>query len=95
MMTFVLIGAAHTDLGDANEKASGYFDSPWNWNGIKTNTEWVIQFSSTDDPYIPAHEQEYVRDKLSAEYHEFYDRGHFMSDNFPELSKAITEKIKP
>jgi predicted alpha/beta hydrolase family esterase len=93
LMGLVLIGAAHTDLGDANEKASGYFDSPWQWDQIKSNTKWVIQFASTDDPYIPATEQEYVRDNLNAQYHEFHDRGHFMTADFPELTTSIIKNI--
>lgn len=91
----VLVGAAHTDLGDANEKASGYFDTPWQWDNIRTNQNWIIQFGSTDDPYIPVDEQHFVRDNLATEYHEFKNRGHFMDNTFPELTKAILEKIQP
>ncbi len=31
----VLISPSYTDLGDETEKASGYFDKPWNWEAIK------------------------------------------------------------
>ena len=31
----VLVAAAHTDLGDAGERASGYFDAPWDWEAQK------------------------------------------------------------
>lgn len=90
----ILIGAAHTDLGDVTEKASGYFDKTWNWAKIRTNQQWILQFGSTDDPYIPIDEQRYVRDNVKSEYHEFHDRGHFLSDSFPELTNAILEKIQ-
>lgn len=73
----ILIGACYTDLGDEDEKLSGYFDVPWQWDNIKANQEWIIQFASTDDPYIPLEESHFIRDKLSTEYHEFADKGHF------------------
>ena len=27
----ILVSAAHTDLGDEGERASGFFDEEWNW----------------------------------------------------------------
>lgn len=90
----VLIGAAHTDLGDANEKASGYFDQPWQWDAIREHQQWIIQFASTDDPYIPVDEQEFVRDNLHTQYHQFHKRGHFLNNSFPELTQAILEKTQ-
>lgn len=90
----VLVGAAHTDLGDPGEKASGYFETAWQWQKIRNNQNWIIQFGSTDDPYIPIDEQYFVRDNLATEFHEYKDRGHFMDKSFPELAKVILEKIK-
>ncbi len=46
----VLVAGYATDLGMASEKASGYFDQPWNWQAIKDNQRFIIQFASTDDP---------------------------------------------
>jgi hypothetical protein len=43
----VLVSACVTDLGDANERASGYYNRPWQWEKIKANTNWIIQFGST------------------------------------------------
>ena len=34
----ILVAACHTDLGDENERASGYFDRSWEWNTIKQNS---------------------------------------------------------
>jgi len=31
----VLVSACVTDLGDANEKASGYYNRPWQWEQVK------------------------------------------------------------
>jgi hypothetical protein len=93
----VLVAAYHTDGGDANEKASGYFDRPWDWEVIKKNQQWIIQFSSTDDPYIPIEESQFVHDKLQTEYHEYTDQGHLGDDiqkkTFPELVEAVMKKI--
>ena len=92
----VLVGSYHTDLGMESEKESGYFDLPWDWRAIQENQKWIIQFASTDDPFIPIEEARYIRDHLNTEYHEFTDRGHFGSDQkeFPELVEAVKEKIK-
>src|SRR2546422_478500 len=35
LLGIILVGAYHTTLGDEKEKASHYFDEPWNWNQIK------------------------------------------------------------
>ncbi|OGN28085.1 MAG: hypothetical protein A3A33_04065 [Candidatus Yanofskybacteria bacterium RIFCSPLOWO2_01_FULL_49_25] len=91
----VLVGVAHTDGGDVKEKASGYFDTPWDWVAIKRNQQWIIEFHSTDDPYIAVAEARFVHDKLDADYHEFTDRGHFFpADAFPELIESVTKKLK-
>src|SRR3989344_1779597 len=45
----VLVGAYYTDLGDENEKKSGYFNHPWDWQAIKDNQKWIVQFASIDD----------------------------------------------
>ncbi len=89
----VLVGACHTDGGDAKEKFSGYYDAPWEWDKIRKNTEWIVQFGSEDDPYIPLNEMRYVNDKLKTEYFEYSDRGHFMDPEFPELVEAIRKKL--
>ena len=93
----VLVGACYTDLGSQSERQSGYFDKGWKWNSIRANTKWIIQFASTNDPYIPITEMRYIRDKLKTEYHENSTQGHFSSDvnktQFPELIFAIKGKI--
>jgi len=89
----VLVGACHTDLGDENEKKSGYFNHPWNWDDIKNNQQWIVQFASTDDPYIPIQEARFIHEQLKTDYHEYVDQGHFGSDknkkDFPEIVIAI------
>lgn len=89
----VLVGTYHTNLGIDAEKLSGYFDTPWNWEAIKKNQKWIIQFASTNDPWVPIEEARFVHDKLNTDYHEFKNQGHFggdyYKDTFPEALQAI------
>lgn len=94
----VLVGGYVTDLGDAGEKASGYFEKPWDWGAIRKNQRWTIQYSSTDDPFIPIAEARELHERLGAEYHEYTDQGHFGGGGthkykFPELLEALKRKL--
>lgn len=91
--TVVLIGAQYTDLGIDSEKQSGYYDHPREWDTIKKNAKVIIQFASTDDPYIPIHEAHTIRDQLESEYYEFPRKGHFMDTEFPELIQVLKSKL--
>lgn len=94
----IIIGVNYTDLGDAGEQESGYYDSPWQWEKIKSNTGWIAQFASIDDPYIPIDQPRYIHEKLDTEYFEKADRGHFMVDQnprnntFPEIIDIVEAK---
>ena len=97
----ILVSAAHTDLGDENERASGYFDRDWDWGAQVTNTGVIHQFHSEDDHLIPVHEARYVAAQLKAvdnkgsvEYEELKGHGHFF-DPFNELLVAIDSKFRP
>ena len=93
----VLIGTMHTDLGLETERLSGYFDTPWNWEAIKKNQQWIIEFASIDDPWIPIEEARFVQKMLNAEYYEYTDQGHFGGDyykaEFPELMDVLKKKL--
>ncbi len=95
----IVVGVNHTDLDDETERESGYYSSPWQWSKIKVNAGWIVQFASTDDPYIPISEPRFIHEQLHTEYHELHDRGHFMVDNnpinntFPEIVDIINSKI--
>lgn len=93
----VLVGGYHTDMGDEMEIKSQYFDTPWDWEKIKKNQKWVIQFNSTDDPWIPIEEARFIQEKLGSEYYEFKNSGHFGGDReypeFPELVEALKKKL--
>lgn len=93
----ILIAAMHTDLGIETERLSGYFDVPWDWQAIKNNQQWIVQFASTDDPWIPIKEPRFMHGKLNSQYHEFTNQGHFGEDcgkkEFPELVAVIRKKL--
>jgi len=91
----ILIGAYYTDLGYENEKASGYFDDPWQWDAIKNNQKWIVQFASKDDAWIPVSEPRFIHEQLDSEYHEFEDQGHFDNKTtFPQLVAVIKNKLR-
>eukprot|EP00879_Flechtneria_rotunda_P005260 GHRR01005545.1.p1 GENE.GHRR01005545.1~~GHRR01005545.1.p1 ORF type:complete len:193 (+),score=58.82 GHRR01005545.1:905-1483(+) len=90
----VLVGAYHTDLGDPTEAASGYFHRPWQWQDITKHAEFIVQFGSTDDPYLPWVEQQAVADALQPELYKYDNKGHFMTTEFPELLEVLTAKIE-
>ena len=61
----VLVSATPSDLGDANERASGWYDGPWLWERVRANARRVVLFASDDDPFIPLALQHAVRDGLA------------------------------
>ncbi len=90
----ILVGVSYTDLNDEKEKASGYFDRPWNWETIRKNQQWIVQFASTDDPYISAAESRHIHKKLQTEYYEYTDQKHFFPKyEFPEIVSVIKSKL--
>ncbi len=89
----VLVGACYTDLGEASERVSGYYDAPWDWAAIRTNQRFILQFASPEDPYIPIKEARFIQKQLSAKYFELPDHGHFEDREFPELVKAVRKAL--
>jgi predicted alpha/beta hydrolase family esterase len=94
----IVLGVNHTDLGYEEEKQSGYYDSPWQWEKIKTNAQWIVQLCSQDDPYIPIEEPRFIHQMLASEYHEYTDRGHFGSEyknttEVPELLEILNTHL--
>ena len=85
----VLISACHTDLGEPNERISGYYPgfkegsddpNPWDFESMKKNSQFVLQFHSTDDPFIPIEEADYVAKEIASVYRRYDDRSHFFTD---------------
>jgi predicted alpha/beta hydrolase family esterase len=90
----VLVSVCHTDLGDGFERASGYYDAPWDWARIRAHQDWIGVFHSLDDPHIPVAEPRFVAARLGASYFEMADRGHFADGRpFPELVQFVRRKI--
>ncbi|KAM9156029.1 serine hydrolase RBBP9 [Pangshura tecta] len=85
----ILVSAYVSDLGDENERESGYFNRPWQWEKIMANCHRIVQFGSTDNPFLPWSEQQAVASELNAELYKFTDRGHFQSSEFNELISVI------
>lgn len=72
----------------------GYFNRPWQWEKIKANCPHIVQFGSTDDPFLPWKEQQEVADKLEAKLYRYTDRGHFQNTEFPELINVVKSMLK-
>ena len=95
----VAVAVTPTDLGDENERASGYYDAPWNYAAIRANVRHCVQFASTNDPFIPIDLQRRARDGLSGEpraagdgsfeYMELSQRSHFFAPQQPEILAAV------
>jgi uncharacterized protein len=89
----VLVGACYTDLGEPSERVSGYYNKPWDWQAIRDHQEWIIQYASPDDPYIPISQARFIQKQLGTQYFELPKRGHFEDPTFPELVKAVRKLV--
>ena len=93
----ILVSAAHTDMGDPSERASGYFDEPWNFAAMTPNATFIHQFHSADDNLIPVAEARFVADNLAGDnftYQELNGFSHFFSP-FQPLLDAIDKYCPP
>lgn len=43
----IVVAGYDSDLGDENERASGYFDRPFNWTAIRENCRFVAAVGGT------------------------------------------------
>ena len=92
----VLVAATYSDLGDAGERASGYYPSEdgasnlYDFEAMKSNCPVWHQFHSDNDPFIPLSEAEQIRDGLglTSTYHILPDHAHFFNP-FPELLAVL------
>lgn len=75
----VLVAAYDSDLGDALEKASGYFSRPFKWDVIKQNCGFILQFAGEKDDLVPVAVQRKVSASLKpkVDYREHPDGDHF------------------
>jgi uncharacterized protein len=105
----ILVAATYTDLGDAGERASGYYpqqqqqqggeeSNPYLFDKMLANCPAWFQFHSDDDPFIPLHEAEGIRDGLKLnqqgqQYRMLPGRSHFF-EFFPELLETIESVVR-
>lgn len=89
----ILVAPCYTDLGFESERLSGYYDTPWQWDTIKENQQWIAQLASSDDPHIPIDQAQYINRKLGTEYFEFSNEGHFTKKVIPGVISIITSKL--
>lgn len=91
----VLISPCYTDLGDALEKQSGYYDKPWNWENITKNQAKIALFYGDNDPYIPQEQFEHIASKLHPKIFKISKAGHFIEyKEFPQLLEYIKNVYK-
>jgi len=90
----VLVAACYTDLGEASEAISGYYDRPWQWDKIKSNTQFITQFADQQDCFIPYSEAEVVHQGLGSELIASSRSDHFMVKKLPELLDHILAKLE-
>ena len=93
----VLVSACHTDLGEPSEAAAGYYNRPWDWAKIRGSCDWMVQFHSDNDPFIPLETEARVVAKglgldCTADFRVVSGGSHFF-EPFPELLEAIAEKL--
>ncbi|GMH50483.1 hypothetical protein TrRE_jg11622, partial [Triparma retinervis] len=95
----VLVACAHTDLGDENERASQYFDGDWQFEKMRDNADWVVQFHSADDHLIPIAEGRFVAREIGKAkgaatycYRELEGEGHFFGP-CDEILKEIDKRV--
>ena len=94
----ILIAAAHTDLGDEDERLSGYFNRPWNWASIAQGAKAkIVLFHGTDDHLIPIQEARHIADQLAFSdnfvFHEMPGMSHFFQP-WPQLLEAIDDILQ-
>ena len=91
----ILVAAAHSDLGDEDERLSGYFDRPWDWDKMKKGAESIVCFHGTDDHLIPVKEARYIAEQMQGEnfdYQELPGMSHFF-DPWQGILDVIDEMI--
>ena len=56
---------------------SGYFDGPWKFENVRENCQrgGIVQFGSSDDPFLPWDTQQDIADGLKAKLFKSDDKG--------------------
>lgn len=92
----ILVAAAYTDLGDAHEARSEYFNRPWDWETMKDGAQNIVLFHGKDDHLIPVGEARYIASKMRDAHHfSFFDmdgKSHFFSP-WQEILDVFDDKF--
>ena len=100
----VLVSACHTDLGDSNERKSGYYPpsgGDWQWEKIRANAGSsggnIRILHSDNDPFIPLSEARHVSASLGVELQIAHGRSHFFSpfDGIYDATIAVLDQGPP
>lgn len=89
----IIVSAYDSDLGDAVERESGYFSRPFDYEKMKNNTPWVIQFHAVNDHLVPVESARRVAKGLANDtftYVEHARSGHFQLDT----AEWLIDKLK-
>lgn len=95
----VLVSACHSDLGEPNERSSGWYPpsgGPWKWQAIRENSNGnIIMLHSTDDPFIPIDEPRHVASSIGCNtvLREFHDKSHFFHP-CNEIIQAVIDVLE-
>lgn len=92
----VLVCGLFKDLGYEEEISTGIFAHSWDWQKIRSNQDFLIQFDSDKDPYIPQKHFHKLAENTRSEHIKLRGRGHFGSEwkspkKFPELLERLEE----
>jgi predicted alpha/beta hydrolase family esterase len=101
--TAILVGSfTHRLIEDPKwEVLKGLFEEPFDFEEIKKRAKRFIFVHSSDDPYCPIEQAEYLHSQIGGEFFKFHDMGHFSASldprftKLPELLEIIKEKIRP
>ena len=81
----ILISAGHQHIIENDN---------YNWNRIKSNTQWIEQLHSSDDPFTSVESARDIAKQLNTHYKEFNDRNHFLCDQFPDLIEIVKHRCQ-
>lgn len=88
----ILVAPCYTDLGDDFEKQSGYYDTPWQWQAMRSNQENIALIYGDDDPFIPQSEFEFIANQLDPNVVKINGGKHFIErQEFPEILEYIKQ----
>ena len=90
----ILVSGYDSDLGDDLERESGYFNRPFNYEKMRENTPWIIQFHAENDHLVPVDAARKVAKSLEkVKYVEHKKSGHFQFDTAEWLIDELRETL--